>query len=274
MTIPASDIAVTLFDGTSHATIGWDPGDDADLPDGFPGSGVQSYSYSYRTNGGEWTAWATTDDSSFAVDAPGGSTVDVEAQDIDGAGSTSASATGSVVIGSPTPPQDETDTSASPVAGIQADEPVPDTLPPAPIPMTPDGRAPAGSYAVDYSPASEQGVDGGLAIVTSTATGTAALTGAVVNAQTGKPIITATASLALPPPILRHYQRRSGHGEYDGRSGGLQAEAPDLTTVEGGHAVGAQGDSHAQASRRHLWQRNAPHRGDKPCLRLTWRLRR
>ncbi len=195
---PASDIAVTLFDGTSHATIGWDPGDDADLPDGFPGSGVQSYSYSYRTNGGEWTAWATTDDSSFAVDAPGGSTVDVEAQDIDGAGSTSASATGSVVIGSPTPPQDETDTSASPVAGIQADEPVPDTLPPAPIPMTPDGRAPAGSYAVDYSPASEQGVDGGLAIVTSTATGTAALTGAVVNAQTGKPIITATASLALP----------------------------------------------------------------------------
>lgn len=73
-----------------NTTISWNPSVDSTLPDGYPGSGVASYSYRYRRVGGEWTSWDTTGGASFVVESTTeGEEFEVEVTAVDHARNTS-----------------------------------------------------------------------------------------------------------------------------------------------------------------------------------------
>lgn len=105
---PASDFAVDSFDpATGTARVAWGQGEDPATADANPGSGAESETVRYRVNGGAWSAWTTSDDSSLAVaNAHVGDTIDVEVQTADGVGNTSAAAAATVTVGADTPPPD------------------------------------------------------------------------------------------------------------------------------------------------------------------------
>jgi len=113
-------------ESTGTASISWDPGDDPDLADGSPGSGVDGLSYRYRVNGGDWSDWTSTDEPDFQVAAAPGTQVDVEATSSDGVGNVSPVGSGTVVV---------TDTPLVPVPTVESDTPAPDA----------DGSLPADS---------------------------------------------------------------------------------------------------------------------------------
>lgn len=69
------------------------------------------------------------------------------------------------------------------------------TVPAAPTPMTPSGSAPAGSYTTELWSEEETAAEEGLRVVSSTNSGTFALTGVVLNDATGQPISGATVQL-------------------------------------------------------------------------------
>lgn len=92
---------------------------------------------------------------------------------------------------------DATDTPGPPSA--DQNEPTEDATdygsPSAPTPLTPSGPAPAGSYSTDLWSPEETDSPSGLQVVTSTAAGTFALTGIVVNENTSDPVQGATVCL-------------------------------------------------------------------------------
>src|SRR5439155_19080822 len=73
----------------------------------------------------------------------------------------------------------------------------------APVPMSPSGPAAPGSYSTEVKSSEEVGLDDGLKMVSSTAPGTFALSGAVIDGSTGQPvtgaIVTVTVISQLPP---------------------------------------------------------------------------
>lgn len=193
---PAPDgIVVDSYDAAgSTATIAWPPVDDPYLADGFPGSGLDHYDYRYAVGGGAWTDWSAADDAQFDVAGVQPSdTIAVEVRAVDAVGNASDVATATLqasTTGSVTPTGDLT---ASPL-----DEDQTTAAEPGPTAEPPDAISPAGPVSLrplEYLPADESGVDGGLQVITETADGTFALTGAVVNSSTGQPIPTATVTL-------------------------------------------------------------------------------
>jgi hypothetical protein len=110
-----TDFGQDDFDETGNtASISWDPGDDPDLADGSPGSGVDTFSFRDRLDGGGWTDWADTDSPGFDVGAAPGTQVDVEATTTDGVGNVSPVGAGTVVV---------TDTPSVPVPSFESDTP-------------------------------------------------------------------------------------------------------------------------------------------------------
>lgn len=69
---------------------------------------------------------------------------------------------------------------------------------PAPIPMSPTGPAPPGTYTTELWSEGETDTENGLYVVSSSAQGTAALTGVVQDEATGDPITSATVRLGCP----------------------------------------------------------------------------
>src|SRR5439155_22134666 len=62
------DPQIIDFDSDTHEVqVSWDGGDDPDLADGSPGSGVAEWRYCYRRTGGEPCAWAATDQDSPTI---------------------------------------------------------------------------------------------------------------------------------------------------------------------------------------------------------------
>lgn len=68
--------------------------------------------------------------------------------------------------------------------------------PAAPQPMSPSGPVPPGSYSTDLWPADATGTTDGLYVVSSTASGTTAVTGAVDNSSTGAAVPNVSVTLA------------------------------------------------------------------------------
>jgi len=82
--------------------INWESSD-PNLADGSPGSGVATSLVRYSVNGGALSAWQEADGSSIEISGVSvGMTVAIEARSIDGAGHTSATATGSITIAAST----------------------------------------------------------------------------------------------------------------------------------------------------------------------------
>lgn len=98
----ASRIELKYFDSADPgktATIGWLAGEDPELPGAVPGSGEAEASVRYRTNGGQWSPWSTTNADSVDVSGVNtGDTIDVEVRDSDAVGNVAPTASQSIVL--------------------------------------------------------------------------------------------------------------------------------------------------------------------------------
>jgi hypothetical protein len=112
-------IAEQAFDGTAGTVlVGWNEAVDPNLPDGNPGSGVQSYDYRYQLDGGAWSDWQTSDVNGADIDATHlGQAVNIQVNSIDSVGNVGASASASFTIvakdGSTAPDEDTTQSPAA-----------------------------------------------------------------------------------------------------------------------------------------------------------------
>lgn len=84
------------------ASVDWDPADDPLLADGSPGSGVGSYTYRYRLDGGAWSA--PVDTGAFVVDVPSareGDTLELQVWARDLVGNVSAAVSATTKVAGP-----------------------------------------------------------------------------------------------------------------------------------------------------------------------------
>jgi hypothetical protein len=95
-----TNLRIARFDESSNTTtVGWDAGDDPQLTDGSPGSGVQSYEYRYKVGEGDWTDVFWTDFPEFDIGGRAlGDIVDVEVAEADEVGNVSDSQTASLTV--------------------------------------------------------------------------------------------------------------------------------------------------------------------------------
>jgi hypothetical protein len=95
-----SNIRIARFDEANAATtVGWDSGDDPQLTDGSPGSGVQSFEYRYRVSNGDWTDYSWTDFPEFTLpNSSLGDIVDVEVREADQVGNVSSSQSATLTV--------------------------------------------------------------------------------------------------------------------------------------------------------------------------------
>lgn len=193
--VPSQFVVDSYDGGSSTSTIAWTVVDDPYLADGFPGSGLDHYDYRYAVNGGAWSDWASADDAQFDVaGVQPTDSIALEARSVDAVGNESDAGTATLQAGDAQPLTPSDDLSASPVDEGQAA--APDDSPTAAVPQAVSPAGPVPLRAAQFVPAAESGVDGGLQVVTETADGTFALTGAVVNDVTGQPVSTASVTLS------------------------------------------------------------------------------
>jgi hypothetical protein len=92
-----------------QTTVSWNPATDPPFPDGYPGSGVASYSYRYKVGEATWTEWASTPTSEFTIaETSEGEHVSVEVYARDVAGNESSTAVEGLTATKPTLAIDET----------------------------------------------------------------------------------------------------------------------------------------------------------------------
>jgi hypothetical protein len=94
---------IAAFDtSTKVTTVAWQASTDPPFKDGYPGSGVASYSYRYKLGAGSWSSWTSTTPASFTIPSTTeGESIGVEAKAIDVAGNVSEVGSATVVSKAP-----------------------------------------------------------------------------------------------------------------------------------------------------------------------------
>lgn len=191
---PVTGLNLLDYNANAHtAIVSWDPAVDPPAPDQTAGSRTQQYQFRTRLDGGAWSAWAMTTDTQSdgsGLPAQPGQTLEVQVVAIDGAGNSSTAADWSTTI----PTTSEVAGGSEDILPDDSSVP-PDTGPPQlPQPSsTPDIAVPVGTTPeanftrFEFDPA-ETGADVVLNGAGSTLPGTFALSGLVIDAQTGKPV--------------------------------------------------------------------------------------
>jgi hypothetical protein len=88
-----------LESATGITTIFFEEAEEPTLPNGELGSGIVSYTYRYRVNGGAFSAWQQTGEPEFQISGvSGGSTVLIEVYATDNAGNVSETVSASVAV--------------------------------------------------------------------------------------------------------------------------------------------------------------------------------
>ena len=93
------EVSAYLESGTGITTLFFNEAEEPTLPNGEPGSGIASYTYRYRVNGGAFSEWQQTMVPEFEISGvSGGATVLVEVYATDNAGNVSATVSGSAAV--------------------------------------------------------------------------------------------------------------------------------------------------------------------------------
>lgn len=107
---PTSVAVSGYYAESAVAVFTWETGDDPALPDGTPGAGNVYSNYRFKVNGGDWSGWQRTSDTTFATAAAEpGDTVSVEVADSDAVGNTSSVATLTAQVPPPPTPDPQID---------------------------------------------------------------------------------------------------------------------------------------------------------------------
>lgn len=96
----ASAIGIAFYaTATAAVTVAWQDATDGPLADGSEGTGIGTYDYRYRFDGGLWSSWITTPIPGFELgDTPLGTGLDVEVRTRDNAGNIGTSVVTSLTV--------------------------------------------------------------------------------------------------------------------------------------------------------------------------------